>query len=221
MKKISIIILVTLAFTINIGFAQDRENETDLRRKLLFGLKAGANLSNVYNESGEDFVADAKLGFVGGAFIAIPIGKYFGVQPEALYSQKGFSGRGTILDGKYNFTRTTHYLDVPLMFSVKPGEFLTLLVGPQYSYLFNQTDVFQNATTSIAQEQEFENDDIRKNTLSAIVGVDLTLKHFVVSARAAWDIQNNNGNGTSTTPQYKNAWYQLTLGYRFYRERND
>ena len=30
------------------------------------------------------------------------------------------------------------------------------------------------------------------------------------------DIQNNNGDGTSTTPRYKNVWFQGTLGFKFY-----
>jgi hypothetical protein len=33
--------------------------------------------------------------------------------------------------------------------------------------------------------------------------------------RGSWDLKNNNGDGTSTTPRYKNVWYQATVGYRF------
>jgi hypothetical protein len=82
--------------------------------------------------------------------------------------------------------------------------------------LLKQRDVFANATTSIEQQTEFVNDSFRKNTLCFIAGLDLTLKHFVIGARVGWDFQNNNGNGTATTPRYKNVWYQGTLGYRFF-----
>jgi len=90
------------------------------------------------------------------------------------------------------------------------------MAGPQYSYLLKQTDVFTNGSTSIAQEKEFENDNVRKNTLCFAGGMDINLKHIVLGVRAAWDVQNNNGDGSSTTPRYKNAWYQFTFGYRFY-----
>lgn len=211
MKKI-ILIILSAAFASNL-VAQ--ENETDLRKKLTFGLKAGVNYSNVYDSEGEDFNADPKLGLAAGIFLAIPIGKYLGVQPEVLFSQKGFRATGRILGNTYSFTRTTNYIDVPLFITFKPSEFISILGGPQYSYLTNQKDVFANASTTIEQEKEFENDNIRKNTLCFVGGADINLKHIVLSGRAGWDVQNNNGDGSSTTPRYKNVWYQATIGYRF------
>jgi hypothetical protein len=191
-------------------------NVTDVRDLLIFGVKAGANLSNVYNSKGAQFNSDPKIGFAGGVFLAIPIGKYLGVQPEILFSQKGFQATGNILGSSYSLTRTTEYIDVPLLFAFKPTEFITLLAGPQYSYLLKQKDVLANSTTSVLQEREFANDDIRKNILGITGGVDFTLKHMIVSTRVGWDIQKNNGDGTTSTPNYKNVLYQLTVGYRFY-----
>ncbi|MBL7882745.1 MAG: PorT family protein, partial [Bacteroidia bacterium] len=166
---------------------------------------------------GEEFNADAKFGFVGGAVIRIPIGKYFGVQPEILISQKGFRGNGTILGSRYDFVRTTTYVDVPLQFALKPSEFFTVVAGPQYSYLVNQRDVFTNSINSYSQEQEFKNDNIRKNIFGVVGGIDINLKHIVLGARVGWDIQNNNGDGTSDTPRYKNVWFQGTVGYAFFK----
>jgi hypothetical protein len=216
MKKILLIIAV-VSFMTNTSKGQ---SAIDVRDRLMFGAKVGANLSNVYDERGEDFVADSKLGGAGGVFLAIPIGKYLGIQPEVLLSQKGFHATGRILFNTYDFTRTTTYLDVPLLFAFKPSEFFTILAGPQYSYLLNQKDVFKNASTSIEQEQEFVNDNIRKNTFCLTGGLDINIKHLVIGARAGWDVQNNNGNGTSTTPRYKNVWYQATIGYRFYSSKD-
>jgi hypothetical protein len=170
--------------------------------------------SNVYKTSGEDFNSDAKFGFATGVFLAIPIGRFLGVQPEVLYSQKGFKATGTILNSPYDVTRTTSYIDIPLLVALKPIEYFTLVAGPQYSYLIKQKDVFANATSTIEQQQEFENDNIRKNTVCFLGGFDINYYHLVISARLGWDLFNNKGDGTSTTPEYKNVWYQLTLGYR-------
>jgi hypothetical protein len=213
MKKIT---LITVAIFTSLCSAFAQDNTTDFRSRFMFGLKAGANYSNVYDSQGDDFVAKAKLGFAGGLFVAIPLGTYFGIQPEVLYSQKGFKATGNILDGRYNLTRTTSYLDLPLFFAFKPSEFITLLAGPQLSYLLKQKDEFENATTTIAQELAFKNEDPRKNTLCGVLGVDLTMKHFVVGVRAGWDVQKNIGSGSDVTPRYKNVWYQATVGYRFY-----
>ena len=213
MKNSMAIIALVTAFT---GAITAQENKTDFRRDLLFGLKAGANYANVYDAQGEAFQSSPKLGFAGGVFLSIPIGRFLGIQPEVLYSQKGFQAKGVILGGTYDMTRTTSFIDVPIYFAFKPSEFISLLVGPQYSYLVKQKDVFANATTSIEQEKQFGNDNIRKNIFGIAGGIDINLKHIVLGARVAWDIQNNNGDGTSTTPRYKNVWYQGTIGYRFY-----
>jgi hypothetical protein len=209
MKKIFLMILVVASLA-NIISAQDNSN--DLRNKLQFGLKAGANFSNVYDTKGEGFNTDPKFGFAGGAFLAIPLGKYIGFQPEILFSQKGFKATGKILGiNIYEFTHTTSYIDVPLLIALKPSGVFTLLAGPQYSYLVRQKDVLANTSMT----QEFNNNNIRKNTFCFLGGVDINLSKLVLSARAGWDIQDNNGDGTSTNPRYKNVWYQATLGFRF------
>jgi len=214
--KNTLIIASLFSITTSVVIAQ--ENNTDFRDKLTFGIKAGANLSNVYDSKGEAFQHDSKFGLAAGVALAIPIGKYFGIQPEALISQKGFQATGIILNNTYKFTRTTTYLDIPLLFMLKPSEFITIVAGPQYSYLLNQRDVFATASTSIEQQKEFVNDNIRKNMLCLTGGADINLKHVVLGVRAGWDVQNNNGDGTSNTPQYKNVWYQATIGYRFYKK---
>ncbi len=212
MKKLSLVAITLTMITLNVN-AQDETMDT--RDQIQFGAKVGANYANVYDSEGEEFDADPKLGMAVGAFISIPIGTYFGIQPEVLYSQKGFSATGRILGLKYDFERTTSYLDVPLYIAIKPSEFITIVAGPQFSYLLSRKDVFETAVTTIEQEQEFENDDIRKNTLGASLGLDINISHFVIGARAAWDLQENNGKGTSTTPRYKNTWLQATVGFKF------
>ena len=185
------------------------------RQKASFGLKVGANYSNVYDSEGEDFIADAKFGFAAGGFISIPLGKFFGIQPEVLFSQKGFKSSGTYLGNTYSMTRTTDYIDVPLLFAVKPIDQVTFLFGPQFSYLLSQKDDFTAGTISSTQEQDFDNSNIRKNTFGLTGGVDFNASNFVFGIRAAWDVKNNDGDGNSTTPRYKNMLYQATLGYRF------
>jgi hypothetical protein len=213
MKK-SVIIksIVCLSLVTTILKAQDED--VDLRGRFEFGIKAGANYSNVWDEKGQDFRADAKIGFAGGLFFGIPIGKFIGFQPEVLLSQKGFQGAGTMFGEPYSFSRTTTYIDIPLQFQVKPMEFFTLVLGPQYSYLLHEKNVYTYGSNSTAQEQEFNNDNVRKNILGIVAGADINISHVVVSGRMGWDMLTNNGDGTSSTPRYKNKWIQLTVGFR-------
>ncbi len=207
--------IITCLLSLPIGMTLSaQDEETDPRELFAFGVKAGINSSNVWDEQGQDFRADNKIGFAGGIFFGIPIGKYLGFQPELLISQKGFQGSGTLLGSPYSFSRTTTYIDVPLQLQVKPGEFLTIVAGPQYSYLMNEKNVYTLGVNSVEQEKEFNNDNIRKNVLGFVAGADINVSHIVVSGRLGWDFQTNNGDGTSSTPRYKNKWIQLTLGFK-------
>ena len=203
MKK-TLLLIIFVALLTNVGIAQDFH----------FGPKFGINLSNVYDSKDENFDADAKIGFTGGVFFSLPVGSFLGLQPEILFSQKGFKASGSILGNSYTFTRTLNYIDIPLLVALKPGEMFTILAGPQYSYLLSRKDDFKNSFLNIQQEQEFENDNLRKNTLCFLGGFDLNVNSVVIGARVGWDLYNNNGDGSSTTPRYKNVWYQATFGFR-------
>jgi len=205
---------MTVFATLIVSSSFAQRNEISFREKLSFGLKAGVNISNVYDSEGEQFNADAKFGLAAGAFVAIPLGKYFGVQPEVLFSQKGYKGSGSILGSNYSFTYTSNFIDVPLLFALKPISLITIVAGPQYSFLVSDKYEFNSAIVNTNQENEFNNDNIRKNILCFLGGIDFNLKRIVIGTRIGWDIQANKGDGTSTTPRYKNVWYQATIGFR-------
>lgn len=205
--------LVVFAMIATIASAQD--DMTDSRNMLKVGVKLGTNLSNVYDTDDGSYTADSKFGLAGGAFATIPLGIYFGIQPELLFSQKGYKGSGSILGSEYSYSRTTNFIDVPIFVALKPTSFLTILAGPQYSFLMKETYKFDNSFVNIEEEEAFENDNIRKNILCFVGGVDLNFNRMVLGARLGWDLQHNNGDGTSTAPRYKNVWYQATLGYLF------
>jgi len=208
MKKIILFILVIGFFTANI-------NAQDLRGKLLFGVKAGINYANVYDELGDQFNADGKIGFVGGGFVSIPLGKILGFQPEILYSQKGFKATGSILGVPYTTKHTSTFIDIPLLITLKPSQGFTLLAGPQYSYLIKEKDSFTSEGITSSDEQLYKNNNLRKNILCFIGGFDINLQNLVLGGRVGWDLQTNNGDGSSSNPRYKNVWYQATLGLRF------
>jgi hypothetical protein len=208
MKRVILIITAVVA-TSGI-YAQSEE----YREHFTIGLRIGGNLSNVYDSDGEEFDADAKLGFAGGAFIGIPISEQIGIQAEVLVSQKGFVANGQVLGSQYSLKRTTTFLDIPLMLAIKPAEAFTIFVGPQFSYLMHRRDKFESAFVNTELETEFENENFRKNILGAVVGFDINVQQIVFGIRAGIDLQKNNGDGNSDTPRYKNTWVQATVGFR-------
>lgn len=125
-----------------------------------------------------------------------------------------FKASGQYLALPYTFTRSTDYIDIPVLVTLKPISMLTIQAGPQFSFLTKQTDVFNSTILTTQQQQDFSNDNYRKNLMSLTAGVGINLGKVVLDIRANYDLQQNNGNGTSTTPRYKNAWYQATIGFR-------
>jgi hypothetical protein len=81
MKKY-IFILALVANSVNGLFGQ---TGNDFRDRIQIGAKLGANLSNVYDEQGQDFVADSKFGLAAGLFFRIPLNEFVGLQPENLF----------------------------------------------------------------------------------------------------------------------------------------
>lgn len=191
--------------------AQDVTNSSaydmDGREELKVGIKAGMNYSNVYSESGDEFVADGKAGFAGGVFVSIPLSKLVGIQPELMYSQKGFKGDVAGVDYKATF----NYLDLPIHLQIKPTENISILAGPQFSYLLSSDYELGNFTAS---SDELE-DDNNRATLGLSAGIDFTIQNFLISARGSWDLSEVNKDNSTSDINYKNQVLQVTLGYRF------
>lgn len=214
MKKLCIIAtMACMSFAIN---SQAQSYKSKYLDGFKLGIKVGANYSNVYDSQGEQFNADGKVGFVAGGFAEIPLTEYVGIHPELLYSQKGFKASGQYLGAGYTFTRTTDNIDIPILLTIKPTTMFTLFAGPQFTFLIKQKDVFSSTVLSAEQQQSFSNDNYRKNLMSATAGIGLNMGPVILDVRANFDLQNNNGDGTQTTPRYKNAWYQATIGIRIF-----
>lgn len=210
MKRLKMSFFAVVLFISGSAVAQD-----DLRERFTFGVKAGLNVSNIWDTEAEDFSADPKAGFAGGLYATIPLGRLLALQPEVMFSQKGYTASGQFLTVPYEMKRTSNYLDIPLLLVFRPAPFISIMAGPQIGFQLSQKDKFTMGDFSSEDQQQFENDNWRKNMLGLHMGLDINIHRFVISPRAALDFQDNKGDGTSTDPRYKNFLLQLTLGYRF------
>ena len=110
MKKL--LLVVTLMLTVGIV----------ANAQLKFGVKAGANISNVAMD------ADNKVGFHAGVLGEFKIAS-FAIQPEVLYSMQGAKGDGGKIENDY--------LNIPVMakYYFIPG--LSVEAGPQVGFLMS------------------------------------------------------------------------------------
>jgi hypothetical protein len=212
-KKLTFLILI-FAGLLSTQAQMILSDNDDPREKMRLSIRAGLNFSSLYDSKGDDFSSEYRAGLIAGAFLSVPISKFLGFQPEVNYSQKGFNGSGNLLIARYEFKRKLDFLDIPLQLQIKPSPYFHLVAGPQFSFLLRKSIDFESGSLQVEQQSNIDT-NIRRNTLGAVVGADVILMNFVISGRLAWDLQHNNGDGTSTSPRYKLMVGQITAGIIF------
>lgn len=111
-----------------------------------FGIKGGVNYSNLSGDLRDESRFNNKLGFNAGIYFNAPIiSDFLSLQPEVLYSNKGFKYDDkvttSLLGGetRYEGTANFNYIDVPILAKIKAAG-LFFEAGPQLSYLVSVND---------------------------------------------------------------------------------
>jgi hypothetical protein len=211
MKKMMMLTAVCL-FAGTMGLYAQSASKPNLPK---FGIRAGVNISNMVKSSDNDVTTGSKAGVNAAVFLDIPLASVFSIQPEVQFSQKGFKSSGSFLGAPYEYKQTTNFIEVPLLAKLKPAPGFGIVVGPQFSFLASTNTKFTTNNASYESVVKEENDNLRKNILGGVIGVEAGAKNFVASLRYNIDFQNNNGDGTSSTPNYKNQVIALGLGITF------
>lgn len=178
MKKILFVML--LCFGMNTVNAQ----------MLKFGLKAGANFSNL---EGDGVDGSTYTSFHFGAVAEISLLENLSLQPELLYSSQGTKvDVAGVKDINYN------YITVPVLAKFYlTSKKLSLEAGPQFSFLINE-DV----------EETFEGE---KFDFAATAGLGYNITdNFFAQARYVMGLTEASKDGEVT-----NRVIQLSVGYRF------
>lgn len=214
MKK-TIIAAAMLCVTAISAQAQDTKS-SEKTNGLHFGIRAGLNLANILKTNDNSFSTQLKSGFNGGVFLELPIVNGFSVQPEVQFSQKGYKTTGSsLVNGSYEYNVTTNYIEVPILAKFSPSKSFAIVIGPQYSFLTSTKTNFTSGNANYQQLVQNDNNNLKKNILGGVVGIEAGASNLIFSARYNLDFQQNNGDGSSTTPQYKNQVIAFGIGLRF------
>ena len=181
------------------------------------GGKGGANFSNIIKTGDDDFSTSFKTGFHAGLFINIPLAGSLSFSPELVYSQKGYSASGSsLLGGDYDYTLTSNFIEVPVLLKINAAPGFGIHLGPQVSFLASTTESFKQGSDEYRTTVKEDIDNLRKSLVGGVIGLDINSGQRVgLSARYALDLQKNNEDGTSETPQYRNQVFQLSLSAKF------
>lgn len=179
-----------------------------------FGVTGGLDVSNIIKTNDQNFSTNYVTGFNGGVTLEIPLIGPLGVQPEILYAQKGYKANVTGGD----FTQTSNFIDIPLMARLKLAEGFVIMAGPQFSYLASTTNVYSNGiATSVQKQYSDDASNFHRAIIGGVAGFSIDLsKNIDFRARYALDLQKNNGDGTSQTPEFRNQVFQFGLAFKVY-----
>ncbi|GAB2719919.1 hypothetical protein GCM10011495_32600 [Hymenobacter frigidus] len=223
MKKTAFLATALLA-TAAISSAQAQ----DIR----FGLRAGANYSNLSGNIKNEDTYNNKVGFLGGVMLNVPLlaDDLLSIQPEILYSQKGFENKPTEFssvlgkqkrEGNVNY----NYIDVPLLLKFKALGFVAE-AGPQYSYLLSSNNETKTTTTPAVgsptvSETKDKNDvsGLNRNELGYLAGVGyeatngLSLNLRYTGAFSDFVKSDNSAYFNGDLKNARHSAFQLSLGY--------
>ena len=192
-----------------IAFSQN--SDRDLLPRI--GIKGGLSFATIIKSDNPDISSQTLIGFNGGAVLQLPLGRFISIQPEVLFSQKGYHATGSSITGDYDYRRYLNFFDIPLLLRINLAKEFGLVVGPQYSYLLSTHTSFKSGGASYQEDVNNDNNNISKNIFGGVIGADINLnRNLFIYGRYTIDFKNNNGDGTSSTPSYKNQVFQFGVG---------
>jgi len=187
-----------------------------LQAQTTLGVKGGINIANV-DASVSDLpdVIDSKTGFVGGAFVSFGLGSLFAIQPELLYSQKGFEASEGPLEAQLG----TNYFEIPVL--VKAQFKLAMLrpaiyAGPVVSFETSCNLDIVGVSVDCDDDEGFI--DRKKTDWGAVFGanVDLILGPVILLVDARYQLGLTNlADVEESDESVKNRVWQIMAGVGF------
>lgn len=189
-----------------------------------FGLKAGANISNIrgYDSNGYNWDYNSKLGFHGGLVVQTQISERFGIQSEVLYSMQGANdGSDPFYDVDFETQEVKlnlEYINVPVLaeYQIVPG--FSAQLGPQIGFLIYPEQEVEYTYMGEDRKQDSSLNNFTKTTdFSLAAGLEYSFDMgLFFDARYNYGLTTFSENiGGGVLPDGKNSVIQFAVGYMF------
>ena len=187
-----------------------------LQAQTTIGVKGGVNISSVdTNITDISELVDSKTGFVGGGFVTLGLGSLFALQPELLYSQKGFQ----VEEGGQSAQLGTNYIEIPVL--LKAQFKLAMLrpavyAGPVVSFETGCTVSVSDISVDCSDDESFV--DRKKNEWGAVFGanLDFILGPVILILDARYQLGLTNlADVPDSDEEVKNRLWQIMAGVGF------
>ena len=195
MKK-SIIALFLLAATVWASDAQE----------LHFGIKGGLNFATIGGDDTDGL--DMRTSFHLGALMEIKLNEKFSIQPEALYSGQGTTGKEDGLDIELKLD----YINIPIMAKYYFTEAFNIEAGPQFGFMVSSKAESDGVEVDLDEFDLFKDFDF-----SLGIGAGYKFNpNFFVGARYNIGVSNiYDDSDFDDNSSNQNMVLQISVGYMF------
>ncbi|MFY0599145.1 MAG: PorT family protein [Cyclobacteriaceae bacterium] len=181
------------------------------------GIKGGINFANLYVQDVDD--ENMKIGFNAGIYHRVDLSDAMAFQPELLFTQKGatltYSGSIVLGSGEYRYG--LNYLEVPLLFVAKIGNF-NIQAGPYLATLLSAKIKDVNDDGSVNNIERFDRDDFNTFDFGAAAGIGFDFDSGIFGLRYNYGFNEIGEDGSfagQATNKSKNSAFQIYAGFDF------
>lgn len=213
MKNLKAVVTLVLVFSLTQFTFSQGSNDTS---KLKFGIKGGANFSNIYTDNVEE--NNVLVGFNAGLFAKLAITESLAIQPELLYTTKGSELKydNAFVNGTSTFK--LNYIELPVLLVVNLTKNFNLHAGPYVAYLIDGEATNNTQGTLFDIENNLKNEDYSKFDTGLSVGVGFDADKIGFGVRYNYGLQKVGKErsflGTNYTfPDGKNSVLNLYVSY--------
>lgn len=170
--------------------------------QLHLGIKAGANMNKL---DGTSFDNKFELGYQVGGFIYYNLSENIGLQGEVLFNQtntKLSDEYSDIFGSSLKRDKTLNYVSVPVLLRINTEGLVTIVAGPQFSFLADNEKSVVNNGKKLFKSTDF----------SALAGLELNLRPLTIYARYVWGFSDISDFGEKANSQQ----IQFGLGLRLF-----
>lgn len=185
-------------------------NVNSVQAQSSFGIRAGLNFAKVTDDT--DTEMESRTGFMAGVFYQYQFdNSYLAIQPELLYTQKGFTGEAIAMGQVIDVTYKLDYIQVPVLleanFTTSGAVTPHVYMGPYLAFL-----VSEEVEAEVNGKTESGEVDLVKGTdFGATFGAGIGFGSFEVGVRYSLSLTNISDVGG----EGKNRVVSITAGYRF------
>jgi hypothetical protein len=161
-----------IALTCALPLSLSAQRNEDVVRAIRWGVFTGAN-SSTLSGAGNDS-PDRLWGFLGGAYIGVPLSTHVLLRPEVVYSQKGAGGSNAGVVGSGEGRVNVGYIEVPVLLQLEARSSSDLrphlFAGPAVGINTSCTLTASGNTFSTSAECSELGVDVERLDISGVIG---------------------------------------------------